>query len=59
MLVIDTSIGATRDCESTVSDGGEVDNGGESNLAGGDAGPLGEGGEGGGLASDEPSDFLA
>lgn len=48
-----------RDCENTVSDGGEVDNGGESNLAGGDMGPLGEGGEGGGLAFDEPSGFLA
>jgi hypothetical protein len=45
------SIGAVRDCESTVSDGGE-DNGGESNRVGGDEGPLDEGDEGGGLGSD-------
>jgi len=52
-------MGAARGCESTVSDGGEVDNGGENNFAGGDAGPLGKGGECSGLASDELSDFLA
>lgn len=52
-------MGAVRDCDNTVSDGGEVDNGGESNLAGGDAGPSSEDGECGGLTSGEPSDFWA